>query len=105
MRDRSLLKVKVQAIPRGGQRLLLDLCVHLQLVWESGNFTPFLGPALRILEKQGPFDHRYTKRKNLTHLQSILFFKDSSAIRRPATFTGVMQPELCLVFLFTIEGV
>jgi len=80
MRDRNLLGVKVQAIPRGGQRLLLDLCVHLQLVWESGNFTPFLGPALRILEKQGPFDHRYTKRKNLTHLQSILLFKDSSLI-------------------------
>jgi hypothetical protein len=34
----------------------------------------------RILEKQGPFDHRGSKRKNLTHLQSILLFKDSSVV-------------------------
>ena len=33
--------------------------------------------SLSILEKQGPFDHRCTERKNLTHLQSILLFTDS----------------------------
>jgi hypothetical protein len=38
--------------------------------------------SLRILEKQGPFDHRCTKRKNLTHLQSILLFNDSSVSPR-----------------------
>src|SRR5215467_6221393 len=52
--------------------------MHLLMVRESGVFL-FLDPAHRILEKQGPFDHRCTKRKNLTHLQSILLFKDSSA--------------------------
>jgi len=29
VRDRNLLGVKVQAIARGGQRLVLDLCGHL----------------------------------------------------------------------------
>src|SRR5215467_8719578 len=51
--------------------------MHLLMVRESGVFL-FLDPAHRILERQGPFDHRCTKRKNLTHLQSILLFKDSS---------------------------
>jgi hypothetical protein len=30
---------------------VFDLCVHLQVVWESGAFS-FRGPAYRILEKQ-----------------------------------------------------
>src|SRR6516164_7938458 len=38
--------------------------------------------SLRILEKQRPFNHRCTKRKNLTHPQSILLFKDSSPDNR-----------------------
>jgi len=64
-RDRNLLGMKVRAIPRGGQRLVLDLCVHLQLVWESGNFTRSSVPLIESLKKQGPFDHRCTKRKKL----------------------------------------
>jgi len=42
-----------------------------------------LGEAASLIEslkKRGPFDHRCTKGKNLTHLQSILLFKDSSGV-------------------------
>jgi len=38
----------------------LDLCVHLQLVLESNNFT-----RSSVLEKQRPFDHRCTKTEKL----------------------------------------
>jgi len=48
--------------------------LRAQDVFEPTGIVP------RILEKQGPFDHRGSKRKNLTHLQSILLFKDSSVV-------------------------
>ena len=51
MRDRNLLGVKVQAIPRA-PRLVLDLCVHLQLLWESGNFTRSSVPLIESLKSK-----------------------------------------------------
>jgi 23S rRNA pseudouridine1911/1915/1917 synthase len=51
--------------------------VHLQVARESETFR-FRGPAYRILEKQ---NHRtinvQIQKKNLTHLQPVLLFKDS----------------------------
>jgi hypothetical protein len=52
MGDRNLPGVKVQAIPRGGQRLVLDLRVHLQLLWESGNFTRSSVPLIESLKSK-----------------------------------------------------
>src|SRR6516162_2527723 len=81
MRDRNLLKVKVRAIPRVKRAALgFWICACIYNWCRNRVIYPFLGPAHRILEKQRPFDHRCTKRKNLTHLQSILLFKDSSEV-------------------------
>src|SRR6516165_6116845 len=71
MRDRNLLRVKVRAFPRGGQRLVLDLCVHLQFVRESGNFARSSVPLIESLKSKARLIIDARKRKNLTHLQSI----------------------------------
>ena len=55
MRDRNLPGVKVLAIHRGGQRLVLDLCVHLRLVWEAGNFTRSSVPLVESLKSKAHF--------------------------------------------------
>src|SRR5262249_23940443 len=80
MRDRNLLGVKVQAIPRGGQGLVLDLCVHLQLLWESGNLTRSSVPLIESLKNKAHLIIDAQNGKNLTHLLSILLFKDSSHV-------------------------
>src|SRR5262249_38378955 len=77
MRDRNLLGVKSrQFLEAGSACFWICACIYNGVGIRQ--LYPFLGPAHRILEKQGPFDHRCTKRKNLTHLESILLFKDSS---------------------------
>src|SRR6516165_1690019 len=62
-----------------GSAWFLDLCVHLQLVWESSNFTRSSVPLIESLKSNAHLiiDARNGK-TNLTHLQSILLFKDSS---------------------------
>ena len=44
--------VKVQAIPRGGQRLVLDLGLHLKLVWQSDNCTRSSVPLIESLKSK-----------------------------------------------------
>jgi hypothetical protein len=39
--------------------------MHVQLVWQSDNFTASSIPPYRILEKQGPSDHRCTEAEKL----------------------------------------
>jgi len=64
-----------------GSAWFLDLCVHLQLVWESSNFTRSSVPLIESLKSNAHFIIDARKRKNLTHLQSILLFKDSRSTR------------------------
>jgi len=73
-RDRNLLRVKVRAIPRvkWGSAWILDLCVHLQLVWESSNFTRSSVPLIESLKSNAHFIIDARTGKNLTHSQSIL---------------------------------
>jgi len=61
-----------------GSAWFLDLCVHLQLVLESNNFTRSSVPLIESLKSNAHLIIDVRKRKNLTHLQSILLFKDSS---------------------------
>ena len=56
--------------------------MHLQLAWESSNCTRFSVPLIEFLKSNAHLIIDARKRKNLTHLQSILLFKDSS--QRPA---------------------
>jgi len=51
--------------------------MHLQLVWESSNFTRSSLPLIESLKSNAHLVIDARKRKNLTHLQSILLFKDS----------------------------
>jgi len=37
---------------RSGQRLVFDLCVHLQLVWKSGNFIGSSVPLIESLKSK-----------------------------------------------------
>jgi len=53
--------------------------VHLQLVWESGNFTRSSLPLIESLKSKAHLIIDARNGKNLTHLQSILLFKDSNA--------------------------
>jgi len=55
-----------------------DSHVHLQVL--PGNRVPprFPGPAYRILEKRTTSQFMYEHGKNLTHLQPVLLFQDSS---------------------------
>jgi hypothetical protein len=64
-----------------GSAWFLDLCVHLQLVWESSNFTRSSVPLIESLKSNAHLIIDARKRKNLTHLQSILLFTDSSDAR------------------------
>src|SRR5262249_8897410 len=66
MRDRNLLRVKVQAIPRA-KRAALGFWICACLLHWCGNPITLSVPrsAHRILEKQGPFDHRCTKTEKL----------------------------------------
>ena len=52
--------------------------MHLQLVLESNNFTRSSVPLIESLKSNAHLIIDVRKRKNLTHLQSILLFKDSS---------------------------
>jgi len=52
--------------------------VHLQLVWEPSNFTRSLVPLIESLKSHAHLIINARNGKNLTHLQSILLFKDSS---------------------------
>jgi hypothetical protein len=52
--------------------------MHLQSVWESSNFTRSSVPLIESLKSNAHLVIDARKRKNLTHLQSILLFKDSS---------------------------
>ena len=59
--------------------MVLDSHVHLLVVNKAGTFVYFAGPAYRILEKQnGRTMNAPIPKKNLTHLQRVLLFKDSS---------------------------
>jgi len=61
-----------------GSAWFLDLCVHLQLVWESSNFTRSSVPLIESLKSNAHLIIDARNGKNFTHLQSILLFKDSS---------------------------
>ena len=64
-------------LARSGERLFFDLCVHVQLVWEFGNFTGSSVPLIESLKSKAHLITDARKRKNLTHLQPVLLFKDS----------------------------
>jgi hypothetical protein len=86
LRDRKLIKVKGSGqISARAQHTAFgfDSCVPIQLVLDSGSFR-LCGPACRILEKQNHLMSNVWIRKNLTHLQSVLLFKDSSCAQRRA---------------------
>src|SRR6516162_6257833 len=84
--DAYTVAVNTQKLTR---QTLLDLCVHLQLVCESSNFTRSSVPLIESLKNNAHLIIDARKRKNLTHLQSILLFKDSS---------------LCLTISFVSHG-
>src|SRR6516225_4306111 len=80
MRDRNLLRVKVQAIPRV-KRAALGFWICAGIYNWCGNpviFTRSSVPLLESLKSNAHLIIDARKRKNLTHLQSILLFKDSS---------------------------
>jgi len=53
--------------------------MHVQLEWESSNFTGASVPLIESLKSKAHLVTDARKWKNLTHLQSILLFKDSRA--------------------------
>jgi len=54
------------------------LCLHVQVVWESNYFTGSWVPLIESLKSKAHLITDARKRKNLTHLQRVLLFKDSS---------------------------
>jgi len=63
--------------------------VHLQLVWESSDFTRSSAPLIESLKSNAHLIIDARNGKNLTHLQSILLFKDSSAYARKDNFSNI----------------
>ena len=72
--------VRLISIPAFG--LLVGARID-EVLWESCLFG-FRGPAYRILEKQNHAMTNARRLRNLTHLQPVLLFKDSSDFGAPA---------------------
>jgi hypothetical protein len=60
--------------------LFFDLCARVQWVWESDNLTGSSVPAIESLKSKAHLITDARKPKNLTHLQRVLLFKDSSPV-------------------------
>jgi hypothetical protein len=71
-----------------GSGCFFDLRMHVQLEWESSNFTGASVPLIESLKSKAHLVTDARKWKNLTHLQSILLFKDS---RDYSVFTAVVH--------------
>jgi tetratricopeptide (TPR) repeat protein len=65
-----------------GSVWFFDLYVHVQLAWEYINFTGLSVPLIESLKSKAHLSTEARKRKNLTHLQRVLLFKDSSAMQK-----------------------
>jgi len=78
-RDRNF---KVKSPRNSSRAACLDwffhLCVHVQLAWELGNFSSSSVPLIESLKSKTHLVTDAEKRKNLTHRQLSLLFKDSS---------------------------
>ena len=57
-----------------------DWCMHVQLVCESDNFTGSSVPLIESLKSKAQLITEVWNQKNLTHLQRLLLFKDSSVL-------------------------
>jgi hypothetical protein len=75
--------LRVRALPRAQPAAAVFLiCARIvQLVWESSNFTGSSVPLIESLKSKAHLITDAWKRKNLTHLQLVLLFKDSRARR------------------------
>jgi hypothetical protein len=54
--------------------------MHVHLVWESSDFAVSSVPLIESLKSKTHLITDAWKRKNLTHLQRVLLFKDSTAL-------------------------
>jgi len=59
---------------RAGSGWSFDWCMHVQLVWESNNFTGSSVPLIESLKSKAQLITDLQKRKNLTHLQWVSLF-------------------------------
>jgi hypothetical protein len=75
-----LLRVKTPANSSRatGHVWSFGLWAHVKPVWEFGSFTRSAVPLIESLKSKAHRLIDVPQRKNLTHLQSILLFKDSS---------------------------
>ena len=76
----KLLRVKSpdMSSSTAGSGWSFALCTHVQLTWQSDNFTGSSVPLIESLKSKAHLITDARKRKNLTHLQRVLLFKDSS---------------------------
>src|SRR6516225_7737148 len=70
-RDRNLLRVKSLGTSSrtAGSGSSFDLCMDVQLAWQSDNFTGSSVPLIESLKSKTHLITDVRKRKNLTHLR------------------------------------